>query len=149
MATSKLNIGSILDVVLVASLAIFIAVLINASSPVDPITSVLLLVLTLAVTAVGVWRESNKEQSLDEVQLASTSFGARWGISAVIFVTLLATFFAPLQGMIEFAGSSFEAAEGGPFSVPVRLFILGLVCAMVIELLAKLVAAAIWRRSKR
>lgn len=149
MTTKKLKLSSMLDVALVASLAGFVAVLINANSTTAPLTFFLLMGLTLAITVIGIWRESNSEKLLDEVQLAGASFGARWGISAVIFVTLLATFFAPLQGLIETAAASFGGGEKDLFSVPVRLFILGLVSAMIIELSAKFVAATFWHRTKR
>ncbi|MEP2989767.1 MAG: hypothetical protein ABJN65_01050 [Parasphingorhabdus sp.] len=149
MATSNRKIGSLLDIGLVASLTAFIVVLVTGNSSANPLTSVLLIALALMVTSIGIWRETSKEQQLDEVQLAGLSFGARWGISVVIFVSLLATFLAPLQNIIEFAASTFEMAEGAAISASVRLFILGLITAMVIELSTKFVAAAIWRRSKR
>lgn len=149
MAEPKRITRSALDIGLVASLALFIAVLVNTSSASSMIATAALIALALLVTLIGIWRETARERALDEVELASESFGARSGISAVVLVTFLATFFAPLQGLIEWAASLFESAPQDPFPIYVRVFIMGLVCAMLIELTAKSIAAALWRRSKR
>ena len=145
----KRKTGSMLDIGLVISLAAFVATLINAAAMPGILATGLLIVFTLAIAVIGIWREAHKEGQLDEVELAGASFGARWGVAAVIIIALLATFVPPLQSGINVMAAAFEASPASPIPASVRLFIAGLVCAMIVQLATKSLITLAWRRSKR
>lgn len=140
---------AILNLGLLASIVAFIFVLINIDELPSSIAVVVLFAIALATTAIGVIREARKEESLDEVELAGASFGARWGIVAVILVALMMTFIAPLQGAIVNFSTLATNSEAAAMPAPAKVFILGLVTALAIQLIAKATLSTFWKWSKR
>ena len=109
----------------------------------------LLHALALAVTVIGVIREAKKEEQLDEVELASASFGARWAVVAVTLLAVLMTFVQPLQSAIVHFSILATSGEGAAIPAPAKVFVLGLVTALAIQLTAKAALSSWWKWSKR
>lgn len=149
MTNSTKTSAHVLDLGLIASLAAFSLVLVNADNLAPSLASALLFVLAVAVTFIGVKREAAKEAKLDEVELAGASFGARWGIAVVIFLTFLVTFLPPLQNTIA-ALVDLRADDGSsPIPAAALLFAAGLVTAMFVQLTSAFVIGKFWIWSKR
>ena len=148
--TASINTSSsLLDLGLIAALTMFAVVIVNADSLVPALAGLLLFVLTVAITWIGARREAAKVTRLDEMELAAASFGARWGIAAVIFIALLVTFFAPLQDGIVAIVDVPNVRENPPVPLPAVVFAAGLVTAMLIQLSAAFVIARVWTWTKR
>lgn len=137
------------DVGLVASLVAMFAVLVNKHAFSPPVYTALLVGLLLAATALGLWREARKEQQLDELELASASFGARWSPAVLGTVAILLLFVTPLQDAIVWFDQAYEDNEGRPLPAPAGVFLFGFVCAYFLQLTAKSALGAIWKWTKR
>ena len=66
----------------------------------------------------------------------------------MILLALLASFLTPLQDLIGQAATAFEASPANPVPPAVRLFLLGLVCALVLQFSTKALITAVWHRMK-
>jgi hypothetical protein len=149
MTTKPSKATALLDLGPIAAMIAFIAVLINKASIAAPLDTALLLILALAATAIGLKREAQKEARLDEVELAGANFGARWSIAVVTVAALLMLFIAPLQNAITQLSMLMETSNGVSMPVPGKVFVLGMVSAIAIQLTAKSTLAAIWKWTKR
>lgn len=147
MSDKNKRTGSFLDLALVAGLVGFCITLVSTGTGRGLLVTALLIGMALLITGIGIWREAYRESQLDEVEMAGNSFGARWGICAVILLTLLSVFLTPLQGLITGFAQSFDPVSS-PFPIEVRLFVLGLICALALQLMTKTVVSAIWHRLK-
>lgn len=148
--TTKLSYSrALLDVGHVAALIAFSAVLINKAAIPAPLDMALLVMLALAVTAIGLKREAQKEARLDEVELAGANFGARWSVAVVIVAVLLMLFVAPLLSAITQLSMLMEQSNGVAMPAPGKVFVLGMVAAVAIQLTAKSALAAVWKWTKR
>lgn len=146
----KLNKTSALfDIGLVATMFAFFAVMVNKPAFNPPIHTALLFALLLTATVVGWLREARKERQLDELELASASFGARWSAAVLGVVAVLLLFVTPIQDAIVWFAEAYEANEGRPLPAPVGVFVIGFVFAMMLQLTAKSALAAIWTWTKR
>ena len=141
--------GAIYDIGLIASMIGFVLVLINGQALVPLAYTALLFALLLAAMLFNIKREAHKEQQLDELQLASASFGARWSFAALGLVMLLMLFITPLQSAVAYIANIAEHSNGAPMVSPSKTFLMGLVAAMVIQLTAKSALSAIWTWTKR
>jgi hypothetical protein len=147
------KVQGVLDITLVASLATFFAVLVNRPSFSSVAYTILLTGLLAGVTLISVKRESRKERLLDEMQLASVSFGSRWALAAIVAVIFLFLFATPLQDAVglwfERVQDRFQENGGKALSPPAALFWLGMVTTMTLYLVARSLLAAIWTWRKR
>ncbi len=137
------------DIGLVALIVALIAVIVNKQAFSQPAYSGLLFGLMLGVTALAWWHEALKERQLDELELASASFGARWSAAVLGTVALLLLFVTPLQDAIVWFEQAYRNNEGRPLPAPVGVFVLGFVFAMMLQLSAKSVLGAAWMWTKR
>ena len=140
---------ALLDIGLVLLLVALVAVIANKQAFSQPVHSALLFALMLGVTALAWWREARKEEQLDELELASASFGARWSAAVLGTVALLFLFVTPLQDAIVWFEEAYRNNEGRPLPAPVGVFVLGFVFAMLLQLSARSVLAAVWMWTKR
>lgn len=140
---------ALLDIGLVLLLVALVAVIANKQAFSQPVHSALLFGLMLGVTALAWWREARKEEQLDELELASASFGARWSAAVLGTVALLFLFVTPLQDAIVWFEQAYRNNEGRPLPAPVGVFVLGFVFAMMLQLSARSVLAAVWMWTKR
>jgi lysylphosphatidylglycerol synthetase-like protein (DUF2156 family) len=140
---------AILDIGIVALLVALLAVLANKQAFSPPVHSGLLFALLAAATAIGWWREARREKRLDELQLASESFGARWSAAVLSAVALLLLFATPLQDAIVWFDQAYEDNEGRPLPGPVGVFLIGFVFAVMLHLTAKSALGAAWLWTKR
>lgn len=67
----------VLDIGLIGAIAVFMIVLRNTDKLAPAFTNIVMVILTIAIVIIGVKREAAREATLDEVQLAAVSFGAR------------------------------------------------------------------------
>lgn len=139
---------AMLNVGLVMSFVAMFAVLVNKQAFSQPVYSALLFGLMLGVTVLAWWHEALKERQLDELELASASFGARWSAAVLGIVALLLLFVTPLQDAIVWFEQAYNN-EGRPLPAPVGVFVLGFVFAMMLQLSAKSVLGAAWMWTKR
>lgn len=145
--------GAVLDIALLSTFAVFVAVLVNkpAFPPVAYFAS--LFALMIAANAIGIRREARIERQLDELELASVSFGARWAVSAIGIAAMLFLFVTPLQDAVlawfQQVELNVEARGGRAMSAPATVFLLGMMVAMAIFLTAKSALATIWKWTKR
>jgi len=139
----------LVDIGLVTLLVALIAVLGNKHSFSQPVHSALLFGLMVGIAALTWLREARKEEQLDELELASASFGARWSAAVLGMVALLLLFVTPLQDAIVWFEQAYRANEGRPLPAPVGVFVLGFVFAMMLQLSAKSVLGAAWMWTKR
>lgn len=145
--------GALLDIALLSTFALFVGVLVNkpALSPVAYFA--LLFALMIAANAISIKREARIERQLDELELASVSFGSRWAVSAIGIAAMLFLFVTPLQDAVvawfQQVESNVGARGGRAMSAPATVFLLGMVVAMAIYLTAKSTLAAIWTWTKR
>jgi len=102
-----------------------------------------------AATALGWWREAWRERRLDELELASESFGARWSAAVLTSVALLLLFVVPLQDAIVWFDRAYEDNEGRPLPAPVGVFLFGFIFAVALHLTAKSALGAAWMWTKR
>lgn len=137
------------DVGLVASLVAMFAVLVNKQAFPPPVYTALLVGLMLAATVLGLWREARKEGQLDELELASASFGARWSPAVLGTVAILLLFVTPLQDAIVWFDQAYEGNTGRPLPAPAGVFLFGFIFAMALQLTAKSALGAIWTWTKR
>lgn len=144
---------AVLDIGMVATMIAFIAVLINRPSFAPPLYMTMLMGLMILATIITIKKETWKEQQLDELQLASISFGSRWAITAVGMAAMLFLFVSPLQDMIvawfNSVEANVEAREGRAMSAPASLFVLGMAASMAIFLTSKSLLAYVWTWTKR
>ena len=141
--------AALLDIGLVLLLVALVAVIANKQAFSQPVHSALLFGLMLGVTALAWWREARKEEQLDELELASASFGARWSAAVLGTVALLFLFVTPLQDAIVWFEQAYRNNEGRPLPAPVGVFVLGFFFAMMLQLSARSVLAAVWMWTKR
>ena len=141
--------AALLDIGLVLLLVALVAVIANKQAFSQPVHSALLFGLMLGVTALAWWREARKEEQLDELELASASFGARWSAAVLGTVALLFLFVTPLQDAIVWFEQAYRNNEGRPLPAPVGVFVIGFVFANVLQLTAKSALAAAWMWTKR
>jgi hypothetical protein len=149
MARMRKRKAAILDIGLVILMVAVFAVLVNKRAFSPPAYTALLFGLMMAVTVLGWRREARKEKQLDELELASASFGARWGVAVLGTVALLLLFVTPLQDAIVWFDQAYGNNEGRPLPTPVGVFLLGFLFAMFLQLTAKSVLGAAWMWSKR
>ena len=140
--------GAAYDLGLLALCATFIAIIIgrDAFSPTAYMT-----VLIIVVAAMGVLntlREAYKESQLDEMQLAAASFGARWAVTIPLTLMLLVLFIPPLQNAVLSFTEALYASSQSPLPPLIRVFIMGAVLAVILQLSGKLLISAIWTRTK-
>lgn len=141
--------GSLYDFGLAALCIAFIVILMSKQS-ISPLLYTPALFLTLiAICVVNTFREAHKEAKLDEVQLAAASFGARWSVAVPITIMMLMLFLTPLQNATMSFAEALEAAEGSPAPPILRVFVMGMALAVVLQLLGKSLIAAIWTWRKR
>lgn len=149
MSRESTHSTAMLDIGLVASLVAVIAVLVNKHAFSPPVYTALVFGLILATTVIGWWREAWKEKQLDELELASASFGARWSPAVLGTVAILLLFVTPLQDAIVWFDQAYENNEGRPLPAPAGVFLFGFVCAYFLQLTAKSALGAIWKWTKR
>jgi hypothetical protein len=149
MTTRFTKTGAMLDLGLVVAIVALLAVIIKKHAFSPSVYTALLFGLMLAATALAWWREARKEKRLDELELASASFGARWSMAVVGTVALLLLFVTPLQDAIVWFDQAYEDNEDRPLPAPVGVFVFGFVFAHFVQLTAKSALGAAWMWTKR
>lgn len=149
MTTRFTKTGAMLDLGLGVAMVSLLAVLINKHAFSPTVHTALLFGLMLALTVLAWWREARKEKRLDELELASASFGARWSIAVVGIVALLLLFVTPLQDAIVWFDQAYEDNEDRPLPAPVGVFVVGFVFAHLLQMAAKSALGAAWMWTKR
>lgn len=103
----------------------------------------------VATSVVGATMHARADERLDEVELAATRFGARWGLVAGIAFMNLLIFLPPFQSLLtEFAGT-LRGFNGFPRAVEGRMFMLGMVSTFVAQEAFRSLLSAGWKWSKR
>jgi len=108
-----------------------------------------ILFFIIATYAVGAAAQVRADRRLDEVELAASRFGARWGlVSGVAFMTVL-TFLPPIHSLLADVAGVFGRIEDRTMTGESRLFLLGIVTTFVAQETFRSVFTAAWRWSKR
>jgi hypothetical protein len=108
-----------------------------------------ILFFIIATYAVGAAAQVRADRRLDEVELAASRFGARWGlVSGVAFMTVL-TFLPPIHSLLADVAGVFGRIEDRSMTGESRLFLLGIVTTFVAQETFRSVFTAAWRWSKR
>jgi len=149
MARKSVKVTAVFDIGLVIMFGAMLAVIVNKQAFAPGVHTAVLFAVMLAATVLGWWREARKETQLDELELAGASFGARWSVAVVGFVAVLLLFVSPLQDAIVWFAQAYESNDGRPLPVPVGVFIVGFVLAMMLQLGARSALGAAWMWSKR
>ncbi|GAA0277429.1 hypothetical protein GCM10009127_17760 [Alteraurantiacibacter aestuarii] len=149
MASKITKKGAAVDIAFLASMIGFVAVMINQRAFTPGVHSVLLIALVAVALALNISREARKEKQLDELELASASFGARWAVTVLGIVMMLLLFVTPMQSAVAHLANAVENGSGVAMVRPSKTFLMGLCTAMVIQLGAKSALASIWKWTKR
>jgi hypothetical protein len=134
---------------MVATFVAMFAVLVNKRAFDPPIYTAVLALLMLTATVLAWWYEARREQQLDELELASRSFGARWSTAVLGFVVLLLLFVTPVQDAIVRFAEAYEDHRTRPLPAPVGVFTFGFVVAMFVQMASKSVLGSVWTWTKR
>ena len=103
----------------------------------------------IAASVVTAIIHARADGRLDEVELAASRFGARWGLVAGVAFMNVLTFLPPFQSLLtEFAGT-LPRFNGFPRAVEGRMFLLGIVSTFVAQEAFRSLLAAGWKWSKR
>ncbi|GEM_PF-2782691 len=109
----------------------------------------LVIVALIGIGIVNTLREAHKEAQLDEMQLAAASFGARWAVTIPITMMLLLNFFPPIRDTAIAFLEVLAGPSDSPFPPLLRVFVMGMVLAVILQLAGKSLIAAIWTWRKR
>lgn len=103
----------------------------------------------IAAYGVGAAVQARADARLDEVELAATRFGARWGLmTGVAFVSVL-TFLPPTHSLLAEVAGVFGRIEDRSMTLESRLFLLGIVTTFMAQETFRSVFTAAWKWSKR
>jgi hypothetical protein len=84
---------------------------------------------------------------LDEVELAATRFGARWGLLAGVVFVIALTYLPPFQSLLAETAGAF-GRNGYPRAVEARMFLLGIVGTFFAQEAFRCILTAGWKWSK-
>ena len=133
----------------VALFIAFIAMLIWVGDKPYWLASTLVVLFLIASWALATTAQVRAESRLDEVELAASRFGARWGLVAGVVFLLVLSFLPPIQLLLGEIAGAIGSTSGYPRAVEPRMFMFGVVCTFFAQEIFRFVFAAAWKWSKR
>ena len=127
----------------------FVVSLIWVAEQPDWLRSAQILFFVIAMYGASTLTQVRAESRLDEVELAATRFGARWGLVAGVAFVAILSLSSPAQSLLTQTADAFGRAQGNNMAVEARMFLLGVVSTMVAQEAFRSVLATAWKWSKK
>jgi hypothetical protein len=149
MMKTKSFTGTVLSIAPAALIAAWLATLVWVRDEEPWFQAAHTLLFFTAIYGVGAAAQVRAERRLDEVELAATRFGARWGlVSGVAFMTLL-TFLPPIHSLLAEIMGAFSRIDNRNMTGESRLFLLAIVTTFMAQETFRSIFSAAWKWSKR
>ena len=103
----------------------------------------------LMACGIGVAVEVRADRGLDEVELAASRFGYRWGLLCGVNLLSLLTFLPPVQMLLADTAAALGRIQDKTMTAESRLFLLGIFCTFVAQMTFRSLFSAAWKWSKR
>jgi hypothetical protein len=103
----------------------------------------------IAAYGAGIAAQVRADSRLDEVELAATRFGARWGLMTGVAFMMVLTLLPPVHSLLAEIGGVFGSLDDNSMTRESRLFLLAIVTTFMAQETFRSAFTAAWKWSKR